>query len=56
MAAVVVGLALGAGLGQLAGALVRSDNMPFFVALGALVGMCVGLVGVLTARMGRQHK
>ena len=40
----VVGLALGAALGWLAGALVRSDNVPFFVALGALVGMWSGLV------------
>ncbi len=44
----VIGLALGAGLGQLAGWLVRSDNVPFFVALGALVGVCVGLVVALT--------
>ena len=40
----VVGLALGAALGWLAGALVQSDNVPFFVALGALVGMWSGLV------------
>ena len=40
----VVGLALGAALGWLAGALMRSDNAPFFVALGALVGMWSGLV------------
>ncbi len=43
----VIGLALGAGLGQLAGWLVRSDNVPFFVALGTLVGVCVGLVVAL---------
>ena len=40
----VVGLALGAALGWLAGALMRSDNAPFFIALGALVGMWSGLV------------
>jgi len=40
----VVGLALGAALGRLAGALVRSDNVPFFVVLGALAGMWGGLV------------
>jgi hypothetical protein len=56
MVAGVAGLAVGVGLGQLAGALVRSDNMPFFVALGALAGVCVALVGVLVARMGRQQK
>jgi hypothetical protein len=40
----VVGLALGLALGWLGGTLVRSDNVPFFVALGALVGMWSGLV------------
>jgi hypothetical protein len=40
----VVGLALGATLGRLAGALVRSDNLPFFVVLGALAGIWGGLV------------
>lgn len=40
----VIGLALGAGLGQLVGWLVRSDNTPFFVAFGTLVGVCIGLV------------
>ena len=40
----VVGLALGAALGWLAGALVRSDNVPFFVVLGALAGIWGGLV------------
>ncbi len=40
----VMGLALGAALGRLAGALVRSDNRPFFVVLGALVGLWGGLV------------
>ena len=40
----VAGLALGAALGRLAGALVRSDNVPFFVVLGALAGIWGGLV------------
>ena len=40
----VVGLALGAAFGRLAGALVRSDNVPFFVVLGALAGIWGGLV------------
>jgi hypothetical protein len=40
----VVGLAFGAALGWLAGALVRSDNVPFFVVLGALAGIWGGLV------------
>jgi hypothetical protein len=38
------GAALGATLGWFAGALVRSDNVPFFVALGALAGIWGGLV------------
>ena len=37
------GLVLGAALGWLAGWLVRSDNQPFFVALGALAGIWAGL-------------
>jgi hypothetical protein len=40
----VVGLALGAALGWLAGNLVRSDNVPFFMVLGALAGLWGGLV------------
>jgi hypothetical protein len=40
----VVGLAFGAALGWAAGAGIRSDNVPFFVALGALIGMWGGLV------------
>ena len=39
----ITGLVLGAALGWLAGWLVRSDNMPFFVALGALAGGWAGL-------------
>ena len=39
----VMGLALGAGLGWLAGSLLPSDNVPFFVALGALAGVLGGL-------------
>ncbi len=40
---VVGGLALGVAAGWLAGWLVRSDNTPFFVALGALAGLWAGL-------------
>ena len=46
----VAGLALGAALGWLAGALVRSDNVPFFVVLGALAGMWGGLVWARSLR------
>ena len=51
-----VGLALGAGLGQLTGWLIRSDNMPFLVALGALIGVCAGLGVALIARSGRHSQ
>ena len=44
MVAGITGLALGAGLGRLAGGLVRSDNLPFFIALGAVAGICLGVL------------
>lgn len=43
IAGAVLGLMLGAALGRLAGWVVRSDNAPFFVALGALAGLWGGL-------------
>ena len=39
LVAAVIGLALGAALGWFAGWVARSDNVPFFVALGALAGL-----------------
>jgi len=51
---VLIGLAVGAGLGQLTGRLIRSDNLPFFVALGATAGVCVGLGLVLRRRRARR--
>ena len=47
----VMGLAFGAALGRLAGTLVQSDNLPFFVALGALTGLCVGLIWARRLRL-----
>jgi len=41
--AAVIGLALGAAAGSLVGRWARSDNTPFFIALGALMGLCGGL-------------
>jgi len=47
----VVGLAVGAALGWLAGWLIRSDNAPFLVALGAVVGMWGGLAWARIMRL-----
>lgn len=41
--AAVVGLTLGALLGDAVGLGIRSDNLPFLVGLGAVIGLCVGL-------------
>ena len=41
--ATAVGLALGSVMGRTVGFGLRSDNVPFFVLLGALAGMAVGL-------------
>ncbi len=53
-----LGLALGAALGRLAGWVVRSDNAPFFVALGALAGLWGGLAWsrVLRPRVLRRSR
>jgi hypothetical protein len=40
--AVVGGLILGAVLGNAIGRQIRSDNLPFFDALGAIIGMGIG--------------
>jgi cytosine/uracil/thiamine/allantoin permease len=40
--AAAVGLILGAILGHAIGVNMRSDNLPFFGALGAVVGMGLG--------------
>ena len=43
----VFGLSSGALLGAWIGKTVRSDNLPFFLALGAGVGLVVALVAIL---------
>lgn len=30
-------------MGYMIGSYIRSDNMPFFMALGAVIGLCIGL-------------
>ncbi len=39
---VLAGLILGAVLGNAIGVNIHSDNLPFFVALGAVIGMGIG--------------
>ena len=41
--AAVAGFTLGALLGDVVGLGIRSDNLPFLVALGAVIGLCIGL-------------
>lgn len=50
LAGIATGLMLGATLGWLAGSLIRSDNLPFFLALGALAGLWAGLTWARLAR------
>ena len=42
-AAAAVGLATGIALGHVIGLYIRSDNMPFFIAIGAVAGLSIGL-------------
>jgi len=41
------GLILGAVLGNAIGIHIRSDNLPFFDALGAIIGMGIGFTVLL---------
>ena len=41
--AAVAGLTLGVLLGDAVGLSIRSDNLPFLAALGAVIGLCTGL-------------
>ncbi len=40
---IVIGAILGAMLGHAIGVDIRSDNLPFFDVLGAIVGLAIGL-------------
>ncbi len=46
------GSILGALLGHVIGVNIRSDNMPFFDALGAVIGLAAGLVTAFVASRG----
>jgi hypothetical protein len=41
--AAAIGFIAGGILGQVVGLTIRSDNLPFLIAFGAVVGMCLGL-------------
>lgn len=41
--AAVTGFTLGAILGYVVGLGIRSDNLPFLVVLGGVIGLCIGL-------------
>ena len=41
--AAAAGFTIGVVLGYVVGLSIRSDNLPFFVALGAAIGLCIGL-------------
>jgi len=47
------GFTLGAILGYVVGLSIRSDNLPFFVALGAAIGLGIGLAIGLVLDRGR---
>ena len=54
--AAVIGLAIGTAAGYIAGVVIRSDNLPFLLALGALVGLCGGLVAALILAQVRSRR
>ena len=47
------GFTIGAMLGQGVGLGIRSDNLPFLVALGAVIGLCIGLAIGLALDRGK---
>ncbi|MBM3135362.1 MAG: hypothetical protein FJZ89_08825 [Chloroflexi bacterium] len=48
---VLAGLILGAVLGNAIGVNIHSDNLPFFVVLGAVIGLGIGfMVSMVLAR------
>ncbi len=51
--AAAAGFTIGVVLGCVVGLSIRSDNLPFFVALGAVIGLCLGLA--ISLALGRGH-
>jgi hypothetical protein len=51
--AAAVGLATGIAWGHVIGFHIRSDNVPFFMALGAVIGLCIGLT--IGLALDRRH-
>lgn len=51
----VIGLIAGAVTGDVVGRVIVSDNLPFFIALGALVGVCIGLIATLIVERFKQR-
>ena len=48
---VIIGSILGAALGNVIGVSIHSDNLPFFIMLGAVIGLCVsGVVSFVIVR------
>jgi hypothetical protein len=52
--AVAVGLTLGLAAGYVAGLTIRTDNLPFFLALGAGIGLCGELLAVFVSFLARR--
>jgi len=51
--ATAAGFTIGVILGYIVGLGIRSDNLPFLVILGGVIGLCIGLaVGFV---FGRRH-
>jgi len=50
ISSMAIGVALGAALGDAVGQFIRSDNLPFFWALGGFVGGCAALTVALVVK------
>lgn len=50
------GLITGATTGDVVGLVIVSDNLPFFIAFGSLVGICSGMVAALVIELYKQRE